>query len=143
MTEKRIARGPEGGLDFRALKGAIQGRDPGVLLGFYAEGAELRVVNPAHPRGHDFELRGRAEVGKYLRAVGDGRARRALKSGAVYGERAIAFVEECRYPDGAKVSVETMLEIEGGLIVRQIDAVRPAGDETVGGETRAFPGARR
>lgn len=125
MSERQTIRGTaRERSDFRTLRDAIRGGDPDVLLGFYADAAELRVVDPTLPRA--FELKGRAEIGKYLRAVRDGGASRVLKGGAVYGGKGIAFVEECDYPDEASISVETMLEVEGGLVVRQTDLVRRA-----------------
>lgn len=123
MIEKQTSRGTKGRVDLPALRNAIRGEDPDALLGIYAEDAELRVVDAARPEGPAFELKGRAEIGKFLRAVRDGGASRKLKGGAAFGERGLAFVEECRYPDGVPVWIQTMLEIEGGLVVRQTDAV--------------------
>jgi hypothetical protein len=60
-----------GRLDFGALRDAIERSDAGALLGFYAEDAELRVVNADTPNGPAFELLGRSEIEKYLRAVCD------------------------------------------------------------------------
>jgi ketosteroid isomerase-like protein len=124
----------EGKLDFSALKEAIEGKDPDAMLAFYAEDAELRVENAALPEGKAFELKGRGQIGRYLGAICDQQMTCSVESGAVHGERGIAFVEACRYPDGGAVSVETMLEVEGGLIVRQIDLVRlDPSEETAGG----------
>lgn len=133
MIEKQTSRGTKGGVDLRALRDAIRGGDPDALLGFYAEDAELRVVNAALPRGASRKLKGKDQIAKYLRANRDGGASRKLKGGAVFGERGLAFVEECRYPDGGAVSVETMLEVEGGLIVRQTDVVGEGTTEGRGG----------
>ena len=44
MIEEEHAKG---GLDFEALRDAIDGARCGPLLGFYSEDAELRVVNAA------------------------------------------------------------------------------------------------
>lgn len=123
MIEKQTTTGTEGKVDLRALRDAMREGDPGALLGFYAEDAELRAVDAARSEGPAIELNGKAEIGKYLRAVRDGGASRNLKGGAAFGERGVAFVEECRYPGGVRVGVQTMLEIEGGLVVRQSDAV--------------------
>jgi hypothetical protein len=53
-----IEEGTRRELDFSALKGAIEGKDPDALLAFYAEDAQLRVENAAHPEGKAFELEG-------------------------------------------------------------------------------------
>jgi hypothetical protein len=124
-------------LDFGALRGAIERRDPDALIGFYADDAEVRVENAALPDGKAFELKGRSQIERYLKAVCEQEVGRALKGGAVFGERSIAFVEACRYQDGGAVSVQTVLEVEGGLIVRQTDVVeRSGGDDAMAGGER-------
>jgi hypothetical protein len=124
-----------GRLDFGALRDAIERRDPDALLGFYAEEEELRIVHEALPDGKAFELKGREQIERYLRTICDQEMDCSVEGGAVYGERGIAFVEACRYPDGGAVSVETMLEVAGGLIVGQTDVVgRAPSDGTEGGE---------
>jgi hypothetical protein len=114
------------GLDFLALKDAIEGKNPDAMLAFYAEDAELRVENAALPEGKAFELKGRSQIERYLHAICEQEMDCLVEGGAVYGERSVVFVEACRYPDGGAVSVETMLEVEGGLVVRQIDVVSNA-----------------
>ena len=118
-----------GKLDFGALRSAIEGKDPDLLLGFYAEDSELRIVNAALPDGLAFELRGRGQIERYLRAVCDQQMSCLLEGEAVFGEGSIAFCEVCTYPDGTRVEVRTTLEIADGLIVRQLDVVRDARGE--------------
>lgn len=125
-----IERETAGRLDFPALREAIERKDPEALLGFYAEDAELRIENASLPDGKAFELRGRAQIERYLGAVCDQEVGRAVRGEAVYGERSVAFVETCRYSDGAPVFVTTTLEVEGGLIRRQIDVVERPDDES-------------
>jgi hypothetical protein len=121
-------------LDFGALRYAIERADPDLLLGFYAEDAELRIVHAGLPEGKAFELRGRAQIKRYLHAICEQEMDCSVEGGAVHGGGSILFVEACNYPNGDAVRVETMLEVAGGLIVRQIDSVRPApSEETTGG----------
>lgn len=110
--------------DFETLRGAIERRDPDSLLGFYAEDAGLRVENAAFPGGLAFELKGRAHVERYLRAVCDQEMRCAVVGEPVFGEGSVSFVEVCEYPDGARVSVETTLELTEGRISRQLEVVQ-------------------
>ena len=118
------------GFDFGALRFAIEGKDPDLLLGFYAEEAELRVVNAASPQGPAFELKGRSQIGRYLRAVCDQQMSCVVEGEVVFGEGRITFGEVCEYPGGALISVETTLEIVEGEIVRQTDVARSArGDD--------------
>jgi hypothetical protein len=119
-----------GNLDFGALREAIEDKDPDLLLGFYAEDAELRVVNGALPEGAAFELKGRGQIERYLRAVCDQQMTCVVEddvSGEVVsGEGSMTFGEVCEYPEGSSVSVETTLEIAKNSIVRQTDVARSA-----------------
>jgi hypothetical protein len=118
MAERKAANG----LDFEALRHAIERCDPDLLLGFYAEDAELSIVNAGALQGSPFELRGRAEVAKYLRAVfGQKMPHRVERE--VVGEERVTFQDACEYPDGSRVVVATTLELRDSKIVRQIDVV--------------------
>lgn len=122
MIEEKTARG----LDFGALREAIEARDAVALAGFYSEDAELRVVHAALPKGPAFELKGRAKIRRYLRSVCDQEMSCLLEEGVVVDERSIEFEEVCEYPNGTPISVSTTLEVSEGLIVRQTDVVRLA-----------------
>ena len=47
-----------GGLDFETLRLGIEGNDPDLVLGFYAEDAQLSIVNVLTPHASPFELCG-------------------------------------------------------------------------------------
>jgi hypothetical protein len=121
MIEETRAR-----LDFMAMRDAIERKDPEALLGFYSEDAELRIVHEALPEGRAFELKGKAQIERYLRAVCDQDVTCAVRGEAVFGERSVAFVEACSYPSGTPISITTTLEVNEGLISRQIDVVKGA-----------------
>ena len=110
------------GLDFEALRHAIERCDLDLMLGFYAEDAELSIVNAEAPRSFPFELRGKGEIAKYLRAVFGPETSHRVE-GEVVGEERVTFWEACEYPDGNRVRVETTLELRGSKIVRQVDVV--------------------
>lgn len=118
MTDRKSADG----LDFEALRQSIERCDLDLMLGFYAEDAQLSIVNADTPQGLPFELRGKAEIAKYLRAVfGQGASHRVESE--VVGKNRVTFREVCEYPDGSRVLVETRLEVTDGNIVRQVDVV--------------------
>ena len=114
------------GFDLGTLRFAIEGKDPDLLLGFYAEEAELRIVNATLPDGPAFELKGISQIERYLRAVSDQEMSCIIEGEVVSGEGWITFSEVCAYPDGTEISVETTLEIGEGRIVRQTDVVHSA-----------------
>jgi hypothetical protein len=109
-------------LDFDALRHAIERCDLDLMLGFYAEDAELSIVNADTPQGSPFELRGRAEIAKHLRAVFSQETSHRVER-EVVGEERLTFREACEYPDGSRIVVATTLELREGKIVRQVDVV--------------------
>ena len=112
-------RGITGRLDFGALRHAIERSDPDSIVKFYADDAGVRVLDGDVV---SFEVEGKAEVAKYLRAV---HARPAIHrvENEEMAEGRILFEESCEYPDGARTVVETSLEIRDGKISRQVDEV--------------------
>jgi hypothetical protein len=118
LTQRRSGTG----LNFEALCVAIERCAPDLVLGFYAEDAQLSIANAGSPQSSPFELRGRAEIAKHLRAVFAQETSRRIE-GEVVGEERVAFREACEYPDGSRVMVETTLEVHGGKIVRQVEVV--------------------
>jgi hypothetical protein len=138
MTKRQSA----GRLDLEALRHAIEGCDPDLALGFYAEDARLSIANAAVPNVPPFELRGKAEIAKHLRTVFDqGASHRVDRED--FGEDRATFRETCEYPDGGRLVVETTLEVRDGVIVRQVDMVamdaQPHREEETG---RGPPGRR-
>jgi len=114
---------PDEGLDFGILRRGIERRDPELVIGFYAEDARLSIVDARDPqRFRPVELRGKAEIAKYLRAVYGQRASHRVERDAA-DEGRVRFREDCEYPDGSRVLVETTLEVRDGKIVRQEDLV--------------------
>jgi SnoaL-like protein len=110
------------GLDFGALRLGIERCDPDLVLGFYAEDAQLSIANAGSPQSSPFELRGKAEIAKHLRAVFAQETSRRVE-GEVVGEERVRFREACEYPDGRRVMVETTLEVHDGKIARQVEVV--------------------
>src|SRR5215212_1395207 len=112
MAERKAANG----LDFEALRQAIERCDPDLVLGFYVGDAELSIVNADSPQGLPFELRGKAEIAKYLRAVfGQKMPHRVERE--VVGDERVTVREASEYPDGSRVWVEMALDLRGGKIV--------------------------
>ena len=118
MTERNTSDG----LDFEAFRESLERCDLDLMLGFYAEDAKLSIVNAGASQGSPFELSGKAEIAKYLRAVfGQGASHRVERE--VIGKNSVTFQEASEYPDGSRVRVETTLEVPDGKIVRQVDVV--------------------
>ena len=113
---------PDRGLDFGALRRAIEGCEPDLILNFYAEEANLIIVNADAPHALPFELRGKTEIARHLRVVFNQETSHRVEE-EVVGEDRVMFREACKYPDGSELAVETTLEVRDGKIVRQVDVV--------------------
>jgi SnoaL-like protein len=139
MTQRKA----DTGLDFEALRLAIERCDPDLILGFYAEDARLSIANATGAsHGPPFELRGRAEIAKHLRAAFGQRASHRVERGVI-GEDRVTFCEACEYPDGDRVVVETTLELRGGEIARQVDVVATVARAEGEGEDDPTPHPRK
>jgi hypothetical protein len=108
------------GLDFEALRRAIEERDAETLIGFYADDAELRTVNRNTTPSSPQVLRGKEEISEYLRDVSSREMTHRVEN-EVVGENRIAFNEACEYPDGTRVLGAETFELRAGKIVRQVN----------------------
>jgi len=106
------------GLDFEAMRRAIEESDYDALVALYADDAELRTVNKNSTPSSPQLLRGKEEISEMLRDV-CGRAMTHHVEDEVIGDRRIAYNEACEYPDGTRVLGAITLELQEGKIVRQ------------------------
>src|SRR5918993_4669922 len=113
MTEQMVPS-----LDFEAMRRAIEGSDYEALVSFYADDAELRVVNKNTTPSSPMVLRGKGEISEMLREV-CGRAMTHHVEDEVVGEGRVSYNEACEYPDGNRVLGATTLELQDGKIGRQ------------------------
>lgn len=109
-----------GAFDFEVLRRAIEGRDAETLLDFYADDAELLTVNRNTTPSSPYTMRGKEEIGEYLRDV-FGREMTHKVENEVVGEDRIAFQEACEYPDGVRVLGAETMELRDGKIFRQVN----------------------
>jgi hypothetical protein len=109
-----------GALDFGALRRAIEERDAETLAGFYADDAELLTINRNTTPSSPAVLRGKEEIGEYLRDVCSREMTHKVEN-EIVGDDRIAFQEACEYPDGVRVIGAETLEVRDGKIVRQVN----------------------
>ena len=103
------------GLDFEAMRRAIEECDYDALVTLYADDAELRTINKNSTPSSPQVLRGKEEISEMLRDV-CGRAMTHHVEDEVIGEGRIAYNEACEYP---RVLGATTLVLQDGKIVRQ------------------------
>ncbi len=115
-----MATQTSGRLDFETLRQAIEERDAETLVGLYTEDAELLTINRNTTPSSPQVLRGKEQIGEYLRDVCSREMTHRVEN-EVVGENRIAFQEACEYPDGVRVLGAGTLEVRDGKIVRQVN----------------------
>jgi ketosteroid isomerase-like protein len=105
--------------DLSTFKQALEERDASAQLAAYADDAQVtlvdRVAQPSTPR----VLRGKDEIQAWIEDV-CGRDMTHRVQHAVQDDGGVAFTEACRYPDGTNVLCATVLQVDNGLVTRQI-----------------------
>jgi ketosteroid isomerase-like protein len=115
MSERTAAEG----LDLEALRRAAQQKDAEAMLALYADDAQFVRVDRNSTPSSPMELRGKEQIGEYLRDV-FGRDMTHRIEMEVVGEDRAAFNWACEYPDGTKVLAAETCEVRDGKIVRQV-----------------------
>ena len=113
------AQKSSGGLDFEALRRAIEHRDADAVIDLYAEDAEYRRIDRTSTPSSPMVVRGREAIAEYWRDV-LGRQMTHRVQEEVLGENRIAFNDACEYPDGMRVLGAENLEVRDGKIVRHV-----------------------
>ena len=101
-----------------ALKQAIETRDGRMLTSFYADDAQLRIVDRNNPPSRPREIKGKNAIGTFWDDICS-RAMTHKVELSVADESKLAFSQACAYPDGMKVMCLAMCELKGGKIARQ------------------------
>jgi hypothetical protein len=117
MSTSQVTRSSQS-FDGEALRRGIEERDAATLLGLYAEDAELQVVDHNDQPSNPKVIHGRAAIGQYFADV-CGRDMTHKIRRLVGDEASAAFVQDCRYPSGARVLCIAVLDLKDGLITRQ------------------------
>jgi len=107
------------GFDLTTFKQAIEERDASTQLAMYSEDAEVtlvdRVASPSAPR----VLHGKQEIRGWIEDI-CGRDMTHRVTHTVQDDGGLAYTEACRYPDGTAVLCAALLEVQDGLVTRQI-----------------------
>ncbi|HZH99032.1 MAG TPA: nuclear transport factor 2 family protein [Fimbriimonadaceae bacterium] len=110
-----------GGVDVESLRRAYEQRDIDLMLGFYADDAELRIVNRLHPPSNPYELRGKEQIAEFQRRIFARDMKHRLER-EVVGENRMAFHVACEYPSGERLLDAMVLELDNsGKIVRHLE----------------------
>jgi len=98
---------------------AIEERDAATQLQMYAQHATVTLADRVNQPGRPRVLHNLGEIATWVEDVCARDMKHAVGH-SVADEGGAAFTEDCGYPDGKQVLCATVLEIEDGLIVRQV-----------------------
>lgn len=101
-----------------SLKSATEDRDARTLSAFYADDAELRIIDRANPPSRPRVLRGKQEISAFLEDICARSMTHEVEASVADGDH-LAFTEACTYPDGTRVLCIAMAKLKDGSIARQ------------------------
>jgi ketosteroid isomerase-like protein len=105
--------------DFARLRRAVEERDASSQLRFYADDAEVRIVDRDHPPRAPRVLRGKDAVREWIEDI-SARDMTHRVEHEVLGDGRAAFTEACRYPDGTNVLCSAVLRLRDGEITQAL-----------------------
>lgn len=115
MSEQKTASG----LDFEALRDAVENLDAELLASLYTEDAEVRVVGHEAPPSSPVILRGREEIAEAYREAYGGQQFIQRVESAVVSEDRLALRVAAEYPDGKRELCGVFLDLDkDGKIAR-------------------------
>jgi SnoaL-like domain len=106
--------------DFAAYVSALEHKDVSAWSGFFAEQAEWYEYRERNPPRAPNVMRGRAEIRRFLKGVAASPVRLEVSHELVGPARA-AYRLTVTFDDGRRIIEHVILEIEGGLIVSEVD----------------------
>ncbi len=104
--------------DLATLRHGVEDRDLASMMSLYDDQAEIAIIDHRHTPSRPQVLRGRGEITAFLSDL-LGRDMTHRLDHVVVGDGTVSYIERCRYPDGSRVTMSTVLDIENGRIVRQ------------------------
>ncbi len=105
--------------DVTTFTRAIEERDASAQLALYSDDALVTLVDRNAQPGAPRVLSGKGEIAAWVQDV-CARDMTHSVGHTVSDATGAAFTEACRYPDGTNVLCATVLELQDGLIMRQI-----------------------
>jgi ketosteroid isomerase-like protein len=108
------------GFDFAAFRAAFEARDAARWLAFYAPDAEWLEYRASNPPRAPNVMRGRDEIGAFLRGVAASPVEITIENEVIDGRRA-AFTIIVEREDGRRIVENIIIDHRDGLVVRQID----------------------
>jgi hypothetical protein len=104
--------------DVSTLQQAIETRDAASVVAWYTDDAVVTLVDRDHPPANPSVLTGTTQISAYYTDICGRNIDHRLDQ-LVVDATGLAYVQLCRYPNGARVTCATVAELSGGRISRQ------------------------
>jgi ketosteroid isomerase-like protein len=101
--------------DVDELRQAVESADPDAQLAFYADDAEVTLVDRDHPPSNPIRLHGHGEIREWLADVAGRDMKHQVTMLAVNGDTG-GYRLDCRYSSGEKVACAALFELSDGRI---------------------------
>ena len=89
-----------------------------MILGCYADDAEMQVVDQKHPPSSPLTMKGKKAISDYYKDI-CGRDMTHHIEREIVADNEMSLTEECCYPDGTRVLAAETFELSNGKIKRQ------------------------
>jgi len=100
-------------------RGAIERADEAMIVGTYADDAEMKVVDTTRPPSAPLVLRGKDAIGELYRDICSRAVTHEVEDPVITSDK-IAFNESCRYEDGLRIFSANTIEVRGGQVTRHV-----------------------
>ena len=120
MGKELLISDQKPGFDFAAFKDAFERKDAERWAEFYAEDAEWIEYKSSAPPRDPVRMVGRGRIAEFIASLEKSDIEITLADEILGSERA-AFSVDVTLPDGKRVFEHTIVHIEDGRIVRQVD----------------------
>jgi hypothetical protein len=104
--------------DLITLKEAIESRNADGVTAWYADDADLTILDRDNPPAAPATYHGLAEIGSYYRDI-CGRNMEHTVEDVVSTIDGLGYTQRCRYPDGTRVVCVAVARLVAGKITRQ------------------------
>ena len=108
--------------DIDAFKRAYEHWDIETLLGLYNDDVEVIQIDRDNPPSSPRRRRGKEIIAGMFEHCAAAGVRASVENGVAGADRAAATVT-CEFADGRKVTANSILELEDGLVVRELEVV--------------------
>jgi hypothetical protein len=101
------------------LRQALEQGNVNLLVGLYADDAQMQVIDRVHQPSAPLEFHGKQAIADFFNDIYHRNMTHHVID-EVVGKDRLSFNEACQYPGGERVLAASVLDLQNGKIVRQM-----------------------